>query len=219
MDRGKPLGSAPFRSLLPSSIAGDASVRAAADSLDRELQAVTEAAEHCVLFARLDELPGDVVDHLAWQLHVDFYDTSLPVATRRELVRSSFITHARKGTPWAVERLAASLLGNAAVREWDEYGGEPHRFRVETDAHLQPEEFGGVIRAVTSVKNVRSWLDSFRVVRGVSGGPKAGGLLLFGRRTTIGPRPLDLRPRRDMGIGGVLHRGRVTTITSGGIHG
>lgn len=39
-----------------------------------KLQTINEKAELVLLLPRLDQLPENLVDELAWQYHVDFYD-------------------------------------------------------------------------------------------------------------------------------------------------
>lgn len=65
--------------LLPSSINSDNNIKAIAKSLDSPLDDVAKKIECCLLLPRLDELPENVVDELAWHYHVDFYEDTLPV--------------------------------------------------------------------------------------------------------------------------------------------
>ena len=129
------LGSTPFRELLPDSLSGDSSIRAAAAALDTVLDATTRAIPGVLLYARLardtgsavsvpmlsplsrlaalsgglTSLPEAVLDHLAWQLHVEGYETAVDVAAKRQLIAGSLLLHRRRGTPWAVRMAVASV--------------------------------------------------------------------------------------------------------------
>jgi len=41
-----------------------------------------------LLWSSIDTEPESVIDHLAYQLHVDDYDSGLPIETKREMVKN-----------------------------------------------------------------------------------------------------------------------------------
>ncbi|KEO84748.1 phage tail protein I [Tumebacillus flagellatus] len=146
--------------LVPPNIRDDPTVAAAAEAINGELQAVNSLIPLVSLMKTLDAQAEDVVDELAWQFHVDFYDPSLSIEQKRALVKNSISWHRRKGTPAAVEELIATLFGEGRVEEWFEYDGEPYTFRVITNNPAVTEEKAlEFARAVNSVKNTRSRLD------------------------------------------------------------
>jgi phage tail P2-like protein len=128
----KTLSQTSFSDLLPKSIKDDPTVQAAASSLDTELQAVNSRLELPILLPRLNELPEEVVDLLAWQFHVDFWEPDLPIESKRDLVRQSIAWHKYKGTVWAVRQaLIWAGFGDAEIKEhkqliraWIEAGGD-----------------------------------------------------------------------------------------------
>lgn len=105
--------------LLPSSIASDPDVAAAAAAIDAELRKATLSVPNVLIIPRIREITESVlIDLLAWQYHVDFYDAALPLATRRELVCKSLDWHTRKGTPSAVEEVVTAVFSDGKVIEW-----------------------------------------------------------------------------------------------------
>lgn len=78
-----------FADLLPESIKNDSVIQAAANSLDGEVQAVNQILDVPALLSRIDELPNEVLEHLAWQFHVDFWDQDLSLELKRNLIRDS----------------------------------------------------------------------------------------------------------------------------------
>lgn len=158
----KGLKSVSLLDILPSNLLEDPQVSAAAKALDAELQAVTKATAEILHLPRLDELPETVVDLLAWQWHVDFYEPlDMSIETKRRLIRESIAWHKIKGTPAAVEKVLSAAFANAHVEEWYEYGGEPGHFRVTIeDVITDPEKQANIRAAIYSAKNERSWLDA-----------------------------------------------------------
>jgi len=152
--------------ILPSSIKNDPQVQAAAIALDSELQATTAAIQQTILVPRIDALPEDVLDLLAWQFHVDFYDISLSIDKKRALVFQSINWHRRKGTPSAVEEVVSAAITPAQIIEWFQYGGQPYHFMVQTQGVMSSQAVYDQIRtAINTVKNVRSWLDYIQLQR------------------------------------------------------
>jgi P2-related tail formation protein len=91
------LKSLKLEDILPSSITGDSQVNSAAHALDAELREVTADTREALIVSRIDELPENVLDLLAWQWHVDFYEPEkLPVALKRNLIKSSILWHRKK---------------------------------------------------------------------------------------------------------------------------
>ncbi len=150
--------------LLPYNLRSDATVSAAAQVIESELQQLMELTQYLTHFNRWDNLTGEETDEYAWQYHVDFYDSSLPLEQRRELVRNSYQWHRRKGTPSAVEELVATVFGSGKVEEWWGYGGDPYHFRVVTsDPDATTERAQQFVAAVNSVKNIRSRLEAIQI--------------------------------------------------------
>lgn len=147
--------------ILPNSILTDPQITSAAKALDAELQSVTRAVVETLHLPRLDVLPETVVDLLAWQWHVDYYEPiGMDLDTKRRLVRESIAWHRMKGTPAAIEAVATAAFDKTTVREWYEYGGKPYYFKIVTeDVTTDKDTLNRLRRAVDSVKNVRSWLE------------------------------------------------------------
>jgi phage tail P2-like protein len=153
--------------ILPPSIKDDKKIRALAAAITKEMQGISSDMKLVLMFSRIDELDSEVVDILAHQLHVDFYDSTLSLESRRELVKTAIGAHRYKGTPWAIEQVASIVFKNSSVREWFEYGGEPHHFRIETEQLIfEPGDLAKFRRLVEGVKRKSSWLDDivFKIV-------------------------------------------------------
>jgi phage tail P2-like protein len=146
--------------LLPLNIAQDPKIKAAAEAIDKEILAVTQAIKMCLVQINIDDLPEKGLDMLAWELHVDFYEPDLPIETKRVLVKNSIPWHQRKGTPSVMEELLSAIFSPTIVEEWWEYNGEPYHFRVFIGIKEGTSlEYDKIISSIDKVKNKRSVLD------------------------------------------------------------
>jgi phage tail P2-like protein len=149
-----------FSELLPSSIASDPTIAAAAQALDAELQAVNDAIQNIAIYSRVDLLSDALLKHLAWQWHVDFWDDGLDSDAKLTLVLQSYDWHRHKGTPYAVEQMVQDVLGGGSVQEWYEYGGDPFHFKITSNSSPQDlATYNRLLAAVEVSKNERSILD------------------------------------------------------------
>lgn len=146
--------------ITPSSINKDKRIKALADAFDGSIEKQIKLDVLQVL-TNVESLTGDVLDHVACQLHVDDYDTSNADEVKRKAILTSIQVHRYKGTPWAVEQAVSSLFSTASVTEWFQYGGDPYHFKVSfiTEALLNRSQITRLVNLINQSKNTRSWLD------------------------------------------------------------
>lgn len=147
--------------IMPGNLIRDENVRQTAEAIDAQLNGVAGEIDLIRILERFDSLPESFINLLAWQYHVDFYDESLALEKKRNLVKIAIATHRIKGTKKAVENVVTAAFGNADVTEWFDYGGKPYHFRVAVsmDSFPTEERVAALRDSINSVKNVRSWLD------------------------------------------------------------
>ena len=190
----KELQSTSLLDILPENLLADAQIYAAARALDDELRKVTAATRDALILPRIDELSEEVVDLLAWQWSVDFYDELKSLAEKRNAVGRSIAMHRIKGTRRAVELALHMVYTSGEVSEWFEYGGRPYYFRVRfiRPETIRLEDVDRVIRIIHAVKNTRSWLESIEFTRPVRIGMYHGAAVSTNRTYRIlPPRPRD----------------------------
>ena len=146
---------------IPISIAQDNKLLAVADSLSNALNKIYQQTNQVLLLPNLDNLNSDVLDHLAWQWHVDEYDINLDVDIKRRLIRDSLNYHKIKGTPAAVQRVLDLFFVGSYIKEWFEYQGNPYYFKIFAQS-MRDIGDGDISfwRMLFDAKNVRSWLES-----------------------------------------------------------
>jgi len=157
-----------LRDVTPSSIAGDKNVQEISVTADTFLHDIFTKTNCILLLPNLDTLPEEVVDSLAWQYHVDFYESNMSLTKKRSMVREAIYWHLIKGTPAAVEKVVASVFQTAEVQENWEYGGSPYYFRVADILEpLDADTIDRLVSAINSAKNTRSWLEEIQFRRDI----------------------------------------------------
>lgn len=145
---------------LPESLNRD-NMRELAETIDAKMAELNQMSELVSIYPRIDELSSNLIDALAIQFHVDYYDKTLTLDTRRALVKNSMRWHLRKGTKQVVQEMVQTVFDSGVVQEWYEYSGEPYYFRVTLmdTVRITPENLDAIVRCINMVKNVRSWLE------------------------------------------------------------
>lgn len=153
----KSLANLQVRDFLPEVLKKDSDSVAMADAITPVLQFLYEKTS---LAKFHDGIPDELLDFIAYEEKVDFYDTNMTPSQKRALIEKAQIVHQLKGTPAAVEEVASIFFSNALVREWFEYGGKPYRFRIETDETFKNEaEIARLFRLIEATKNKRSRME------------------------------------------------------------
>ena len=164
-------------SVLPEALRVDSDMVALAEAIAPKLTALVSMTDLCGIYDRIDDLPEEVLDGLAYDFKIDWYDYDYNITTKRRLLKSSFDVHRHLGTRQAVETAVQAVFPYSIVQEWFEYGGDPYCFRlvVNTTDHEDQEILGdGFFRAVTMYKSFRSHLDgiifrSYSVIKILTG--------------------------------------------------
>lgn len=154
-----------IKELLPSSISYDKQVIASCEAIDLEMKKLQSAIQKLYILLSIETLEEDMVDLMAKQFDAPYYDATLPLETKRSLVKNAINWHKKKGTVAAVEEVVTTIFGESTVEEWYEYGGEPHHFRITTTNISVDESFIRRFKdAAEHIKRKSSWLDEFIVL-------------------------------------------------------
>ena len=149
-----------LKEILPPSISSDEEVQRTAKAIEENLNMASRLIPAAAVYARIDELPESVIDALAWQFHMDIYDSSLSHESKSALVKGSIKYHRYKGTVYALEEAIKAVSASSNVKEWFAYSGQPYHFKVRTTTPFKnAEHVKRLYKAIQDAKNVRSWLD------------------------------------------------------------
>lgn len=153
--------------IIPGNLTGKAEVKALSYALQQGTRLLYEFSQKAAVYARIDDQPEDILDLMAAELRTQYYDETLDIETKRELVKNTLAWNMTAGTPEAVEHLVTTIFGEGSVEEWFEYGGSPYRFRVTTNAVMTPETNKAFVSMLQKVKNTRSHLEAVTIHRNV----------------------------------------------------
>ncbi len=146
-------------SSFPYSLSRDVDKQKLAESIADDLSATVVNTDKALIFPVIDVLPETVLDMLAYDFKVEWYEYSAPIQNKRQTIKECILVHKHKGTKYAVETAVHSLYGKAEVTEWFEYGGEPFHFRITVfgSSSYKIKQLGPKI---LYAKNLRSVLES-----------------------------------------------------------
>lgn len=152
---------------LPQVLQDDESMAALASSVAAVLEKRKGEIRTVAIYPRIDELPGDLLDILAKDFKVDWWDKSYSLETKREILKTSWHTHRILGTKEAVTTALRALYDQFEVKEWWEYGGEPGYFKVETHSFQLICELDKFVATLSAVKRLSAHLEKVNVLADV----------------------------------------------------
>lgn len=147
---------------LPDALRNDESMAALAESIAGVLADRPGEIRNLLIYSRIDQLPEDLLDILAHDFKVDWWDGDYSLEEKRRTLKDSWRVHRMLGTKAAVETAISAIYPDTQVSEWWEYGGKPYHFKLLIDAtyeDVDPVRHQRVIDRVAFYKNLRSVLD------------------------------------------------------------
>jgi phage tail P2-like protein len=149
-----------FTRSLPTALKNDETIYTLGRVIAAELQENIRMSRLNIIYPRIDELDEYLLDILAYDLHIDWYDPDAPPDIKRTLIKESVSVHKRLGTKYAVESVIRAYFGSGDVTEWHEYGGRPHYFKITTtNPSITDEQAKLFFKMLGIVKRKSSWLE------------------------------------------------------------
>ena len=124
---------------LPQVLQEDRSLSALAEAVAAVLAEEAGKADRARIYPALETQPEEVLDILAYDFKVDWWDPDYTAEEKLQTLRDSFDVHRRLGTKRAVETAISGIYEETKVTEWFEYGGEPYHFKIMIDGHCTPQ--------------------------------------------------------------------------------
>lgn len=149
--------------LLPRVLKEDKSFHAFAKVMAKHLRSIVDDVDCATIYARIDALPEELLDILAYDFKVDWWDYNYSVEQKRQTLKDSFLVHKHLGTKFAVETAIRAIYPKTDVEEWFQYGGDPYTFRLLIDVSgilVDPTRHPRVLELANYYKNLRSHLSS-----------------------------------------------------------
>lgn len=144
----------------PYALSRDDDKNAVAESIVDELAQTAANAEMAKIFPAINELPEAVLDMLAYDLKVEWYDFEGELSEKRTTIRECMKIHKFKGTKAAIITALKSVYDDVKIFEWFEYGGEPYHFKIHIKhSHSGYAKLARLLQKVKYYKNLRSHLE------------------------------------------------------------
>lgn len=148
--------------ILPPALAYDPSILALAEAAAEALEARLAEIDKARVISNIDALDEEVLDILARDFKVDWWDTEYSIDEKRRTLKGSWRVHKILGTKAAVETAISAIYPNTTVLEWFEYGGKPYHFQLRiniSDDDIDSERMLRVLDRMRYYKNLRSHND------------------------------------------------------------
>lgn len=147
---------------LPRVLARQEWVIALSEALGLALGKTLDYTDESQIYTRLDTAPETVLDVLAVDWKIDWYDTELTVEQKRRIVKTALTVRRLMGTAAAVKLQVHAIYPEATVTEWFQYDGRPGCFRVSLPLPkegITAAEYRRLRTGILTTKNERSHLD------------------------------------------------------------
>ena len=148
-----------FVRLLPVFMQDDAAAIALSKAVNELIGEPAKRLSTIRTWDKIDDLNEAECDELAWELDIDWYDsTGMSLEEKRETIKVAQQIKRKRGTKWAVDRLISAYFGEGYVAEWYELGdASPFTFMVlTTETHITDENYAKFVEAANAAKNERS---------------------------------------------------------------
>lgn len=158
------LRSAKLTNALPQILAKEPWAQAMAYAVNNQLNRLLTYAENAMVQAKINQMPDTILDILAKELRLPYYDDTFTTAVKRDLVKGGLQYWATAGTPESLTQILINIFGDAEIEEWFEYGGEPGYFRVLTsNPNVTGETLAQFTKTAQDVKRLSAWLEEVLV--------------------------------------------------------
>lgn len=147
---------------LPVALSGDPKMVALAEAVAGVLALRLEEINRVSIYPHINRLDEGLLDILARDFKVDWWDSGYSVEEKRRTLQSSWQVHKTLGTKAAVERAVRAIYPETRVAEWFDYGGRPYHFRLHinvTGDEMDSAKQRRVLGRLEYYKNLRSHLD------------------------------------------------------------
>ena len=150
--------------ILPEHLNKDAYVQAFGYALDKQICKLLDKCKCIEIWSNPSNVDEKLLDYIAAELKTQYYSTDLEVDIKRRLVANTMVFYKKAGTKKSVEELVSILFGEGEVKEWHEYGGNPHHFKVITsNTNITDDVIEKMNDIIKRIKRKTARLDSVEI--------------------------------------------------------
>ena len=157
-----------LRDYLPATMKNDVDMICLSYAIKKETEQLIKYRKAAMIYRFIDSVPEPILDLLAVELRSLYYSDTLPVETKRNIVKNTLRWHMQAGTPGAVKEMVKIVFGEGDVVEWPDFEEPPYTpgtFDIVTNARLTPDILEYFTSIIDRVKNVRSHLRRILIKR------------------------------------------------------
>jgi phage tail P2-like protein len=131
------------------------------------------------IYTAIDTVREEVLDALAVNWKIDWYDTGYDIDQKRRIVKTALNIRRTMGTVSAVKAQADAIYPGSTLEEWFDFNGQPGTFRMTVDVTTTGpgntlDNFGTaeIERRLTMAKRYSSHLESmsYQIMHGIKVG-------------------------------------------------
>lgn len=149
-----------IKHFVPKFIMADKNGYALAKAIEAGLQMANDIINTGVkTLSDLDFMPEWRLDELAKEYGLILYDSTQPVAVKRQWIKDSNDFFKKFGTPNMLKQYLEAYFDSVQIQEWWEYNGVPYHFKVIVSGEYSAEKDSWCKAAIEKAKNLRSFLD------------------------------------------------------------
>ncbi|MCI8950029.1 MAG: phage tail protein I, partial [Lachnospiraceae bacterium] len=149
-------------SVLPPYIKENTDIQAISYAFKMGMEKLMRYAEISALYGAVDKLPESLINLMALELQSQYYEESLDLKVKREIVKNSLAWYSKSGTVSAVEELIEVVFGKGKLEEWFRFGGRPGTFRIRLDIGNEdaPIDILDVLKKIKRYKKLSAHFDA-----------------------------------------------------------
>lgn len=148
--------------IVPPALTHDKSMMALAQADAGLLAARPAEIERVRIYPAIDTLDEALLDILARDFKVDWWDQEYSLEEKRRTMKDSWYVHKKLGTAGAVKRAVRAIYPNTEVEPWYEYedeGGEPYHFRMKINITSDSMDLARQRRVLERLRHCQSLRD------------------------------------------------------------
>lgn len=161
---------------LPRILAKQPWIRALSEAMGVVHEMTMAFADQSQIYTGIDYAAEEVLDALAANWKIDWYDTEYSIEQKRRIVKTALTVRRTMGTVAAVKAQAEAIYPGTTLEEWFQYDGEPGTFRLHVDVTTTNAEYPLVIasneeieRRLVTAKRFSTTMESlsYQVAHGI----------------------------------------------------
>lgn len=119
--------------LLPSQINKTTDAICLSYSLKKAMERVQKYEQDSMVLNFIDQLPEHILDVLAVEWNIPWYDSSYSLKQKRKIIAKSDVVKCYMGSAYSIRMQLDTVYPGSDFEEWFEYDGAPGYFRISLD--------------------------------------------------------------------------------------